>query len=204
MSHSGQNITHQNSRQWNAVGNCHWKSIGDFQWTSTGKGTILLKIPLRSENPLENATDNPLTNATDDPRWFLRCSFLVCNSLPLHGRFSWQDPGFSCSDSRLIRLNFSRAKFTTVVSVGPARVPCCLEIPAGDLAVPRLALSAHGREDRHRCCHERVSFWDARLTLYPPVLMYGLCYHVNNLRFRNSQQQQQQQQQCFITLRCRD
>ena len=28
---SGQNITHQNSQQWNSMWKCHWTSIGQFQ-----------------------------------------------------------------------------------------------------------------------------------------------------------------------------
>ena len=34
---------------------------------STGEVTILWKIPLKSEDPLENATENPLENATENP-----------------------------------------------------------------------------------------------------------------------------------------
>ena len=55
----------------------------EFPAKSTGQVTVLWKIPLTSENMLENATGNPLEHAIENPRRFPRCRFLVCNILPL-------------------------------------------------------------------------------------------------------------------------
>ena len=67
--------------------NIYWKmplkSIGQFQWSSRGDVTILLTIPLTSDNNLENTTEYPLEYATGNPRCFPRCRFLACNLLPL-------------------------------------------------------------------------------------------------------------------------
>ena len=56
---------------WKIPLNIHWESdnpLGSFPVNSTGEVTILWKLPLTSENPLENATEHPLNNATENPR----------------------------------------------------------------------------------------------------------------------------------------
>ena len=50
----------------------HWKDPVNVHWIFPikiiRKVNILWTMPLKRENPLENATDNPLENATGNPR----------------------------------------------------------------------------------------------------------------------------------------
>ena len=78
--HAGQKITHQTSQKWNSVGKCHWKSIGQFQYTSTEEITILRKIQLESEIPLETRHGKSIGKCHwTNPRRFPRCRSLACN-----------------------------------------------------------------------------------------------------------------------------
>ena len=46
----------------------HCQCHGQFQYNLTGQVTIIFKIPLKREIPLEHPTENPLENATGNPR----------------------------------------------------------------------------------------------------------------------------------------
>ena len=80
--------------------------------------TILWKIPLTSDNSLENATEHPLENAAGSPRCFLRCRILVCNLLPLvsarSGRWT------ACGVCTCVR-GWRRAVGHLIVSFGAAK-----------------------------------------------------------------------------------
>ena len=70
--------------RWKMPRNMHWA----FSIKSTGKVTILWKIPLNNEIPLENATESPLENATENPV----ISEVLISSVQYFAPRSWSPP----------------------------------------------------------------------------------------------------------------
>ena len=72
--------SHKIKIHWKMPLTVHWIIRVKIHWTSDNP----LEDTLISEMMLEDAIESHLENATENPRRFLRCRFLVCNSLPLY------------------------------------------------------------------------------------------------------------------------